>query len=64
MIDSIGEDRGCLLLDIFVHLGFEKYFFMALGINQVTYSNCKFCQSVGLSVDLSWFCHFRHFQVS
>ena len=36
MIHSIGEDRGVyLLLYIFAHLGFEKYFFMALGINQV-----------------------------
>ena len=29
---------------------------MALGINQMTYSNRKFCRSR--------FCYFRHFQVS
>ena len=33
---------------------------MALGINQVTYSDRKFCRSLCLS----WFCYFRHFQVS
>ena len=38
--------------------------FMALGINQVTYSNRKFCRSVCLSVCRSRFCYFRHFQVS
>ena len=37
-----------------------KGLFKALGINQVTYSNCKFCRSVCPS----WFCYFRHFQVS
>ena len=38
--------------------------FMALGINQVTYSNRKFCRSVCLSVGRSRFCYSRHFQVS
>jgi len=35
-------------------------FFLAVGIDQVTYSNRKFCRSVCRSR----FCYFRHFQVS
>ena len=46
----------------------DRCVFMALGINQVTYSDRQFCRSIGLSVSrsvgLCWFCYFRHFQVS
>ena len=47
-----------------VQVLFAYKVFMALGINQVTYSDRKFCRSVGLSVCLSRFCYFRHFQAS
>ena len=51
-IESWVQCLGTLMFPFGLGLIFH-IFFMALGINQVTYSNREFCRSVGLSVCLS-----------